>query len=295
MSVPSIVYVTAGTHGAGHLARGVALGRALAATGRPHRYTLLAPEGPHCFIGDPWWSPVVVDPSQLARPETAATSALATSLLAARPDVVVVDLFWVPLFYIPIAAPVWLLLRSVPEVWLKGPPQAQFDAHKYAHILAIEPAPGLEGFERWPAVVCPPLPGTVYSRDALCWRLGVDPRAPLRLRARAGIPDDDAVLGDAAVAQWGHPGQEVTLEGNPELFPLGPWLASLEAGDEVVAGAGYNLFWEARANRVTARVHWIPLRRRIDAQHARVAFGAAPYPTDGAQMLAQALLRACGA
>lgn len=289
---PQILYVTAGTHGAGHVARGVALGRALDATGAAHVYRIVAPPGPFGSIAGAWFTPVEIDPRALASPSSAATSALATAIVGATPDVIVIDLFWAPLYHIALPAPAWLLLRSVPPVWLEGPAQARFDAAKYAHILAIEPAPGLDRFERWPAIVCAATDGVTYRRDVLCDRLGCWPGRPLRLRVQSGVEGDAPLLLNEALARWGEPGTAVTLDLQPDLFPLGPWLATLEPDDAIVAGAGYNLFWETRRYAVSARVHWVPLPRRIDAQGDRVAFGARPYPTDGAARLAEALLGA---
>ncbi len=287
-----IAYLTAGTNGAGHIARGVALQRALQRTGEAHAFALFSPPSPFSHIAGDAFRSITLDPSELRDPERALTASAGAAVRAFAPDVVVLDLFWVPFVFVPLGAPVWLLLRSVPPVWLIGPREAGFDVRRYERVLAIEPAPGLEPYEPLsPIVACNP--EDAVPRPQLCERLGVPVDQPLHLVLRSGLPSDADSLPLAAraldpMATW----HTLDLTTPETPFPSGAWLAGLTTGDRVVAAPGYNTFWEARRMGWAGRTHWVPLRRQIDDMAWRATLDSTlVFASNGADELAAALLR----
>lgn len=224
-SRPRIAYFTAGTVGAGHLVRGVALGRALSRRGHTD-YRIFSPPSPFDRVASPWLETVAIETDALRDPGRANESAIARALRAWAPDRLVIDLFWVPLALVTLPCPAWLLLRSVPRAWLVGPREARFDAARYERVYAIEPAPGLEAFEPLdPIVVCDP--SEAAPREALCSLLGAPEHPPLRLVVRAGLPEDEALLRARAseidpLANW----RTLELTDPAAPFPAAVWLAS---------------------------------------------------------------------
>lgn len=290
MSVgPRIAYFTAGTVGAGHLVRGVALQRALARRGHAD-YRIFSPPSPFDRVASPWLETVAIETDLLRDSARADDSAVARALRAFAPDRLVIDLFWVPLALVTLPCPARLLLRSVPRAWLVGPREARFDAARYERVYAIEPAPGLEAFEPLdPIVVCDP--SEAARRDALSSLVGVPAHAPLRLVVRAGLPEDQALLQARASeidpdATW----RTLDLSHPAAPFPAAAWLAAMQAGDRLVAGAGYNLYWEARAMGFDVHTTFVPLPRKLDDQAMRAALGGERPTRNGADVLADALL-----
>lgn len=290
MPPPRVAYFTAGTAGAGHLVRGVALGRALARLGAA-TYRIFSPPSPFARVAEPWLETVAIEPSLLRSRATAARSAIAEALAAFAPDQLVIDLFWAPLVFVPLPCPAVLLLRAVPPAWLVGPTEAPFDPARYAAVLAIEPAPGLERFERLdPIVVSHPAHSRARPRAELAALAGRPESEPLRLLVRGGLPSDGAALAAAAAAL--DPRAWTTLDlSSPEApFPAAEWLAAMEPGDRLVACPGYNLYWEARVLGFDARTTWVPIARKLDAPAMRAALrGPAPL-ANGADALARRLL-----
>lgn len=283
-----VAYFTAGTHGAGHVVRGVALQRALARSGAPVEFRLFAPPSPFARLAGDAHTPVTVDAEELRVPLRAAQSSLARALREWAPDVLLIDVFWVPLVFVPMPCPAWLLLRSVPPAWLVGPKEARFDASRYQRVFAIEPAPGLERFEALPpVVVC--RREEARSRDELCALVGADPKAPLHLIARGGLPTDAEPL-RAVAPRAGAQVRELDLAAPGAPFPLAPYLAGLGSEDVLVAAPGYNTFWEAQWLGFAPRVRWVPLKRTLDDAAWRAGLGPSVMGRNGADVLAAQLL-----
>jgi len=284
-----VVFFTAGTHGAGHLVRAVALQRALARTGSTAvTLDVVAPSSSSFLrlVGSAGHG-VTVDAAVLRLPGTAGNSDVARTIAALKPDLVVIDVFWVPLVFVPLPCPAWLLLRSVPPAWLVGPKEARFDAARYERVLAIEPAPGLERFEAIEPIVVAAA-GDGLPRAVLAQRLGVDLDAPLRVIVRGGLPSDGDVL-DAA-AQRLHPGRwhHFDLHAADAPFPVAPLLAE---ADVVVAAPGYNTFWESRLLGFADRMQWVPIKRSLDDAAWRASLPTAMrFSNNGADTLARALI-----
>lgn len=255
-----LTFFTAGTHGAGHIVRAIALQRALRRSGHDDvRLTVVAPPSPFLRLVGDAARPTTIDASVLRDPGRAASSDVARAVADSAPDVVIIDVFWVPLVFVPLPCAAWLLLRSVPPAWLVGPKEARFDAVRYARVLAIEPAPGLERFEAIDPIVVVDRDERT-TREALAGRLGVDASEPLQLIARGGLDSDAAVLDEAAArrgGRWHH----LDLHRDDAPFPAAPLLA---VADAVVAAPGYNTFWESRLLGFSPRTTWVPIRRALD-------------------------------
>ncbi len=268
-----IAFFTAGTHGAGHRARGIALDRALGRAGFAGEYRMFGPApavaAPRDFPAVPTagWEDVEIDASHLGSPETARATELARRLVAFAPDVLVVDMFWAPLRHIlPIAGcEAWLLLRSMPDAWLDGPSGAKFDLMQFARIISIEPIASTAVTHAIDPVVivnreeCRP-------RGALRARLGISAEQRLVAVMHAGLPGETSELVPAAKA--GETVVTFDLRAPDAIFPIAEWIGD---ADEVRAFAGYNAYWEARWLGHAARTTFRGVRRRNDDQPWRVA------------------------
>jgi hypothetical protein len=268
-----IAFFTAGTYGAGHRTRGIALGRALRRAGFTGEYRMFGPAPAATAARDFPALPtagleeVDIDATRLGSPETARATELARRLVAFAPDVLLVDMFWAPLRHIlPIAGcEAWLLLRSMPEAWLDGPPGAKFDLMQFARIISIEPIAST-------AVTHAIDPVVVVNRDecqprgALRARLGIAAEQRLVAVVHAGLQGETSEL--VPTANAGDAVVRFDLRDPDAIFPIAEWIGD---ADEVRAFAGYNAYWEARWLGHAARTTFRAVRRRNDDQPWRVA------------------------
>lgn len=299
MGATRIAFFTAGTVGAGHLARGLAIERAFARAGSTATFALI---GPPTTLRLPYratYHAVAIDPVELAHPERAPQSELARTLRAVAPDVLLVDLFWAPLRHLlPLrGCEAWLLLRRTPPVWFEGPKGLPFEPSLFTRILGIEP--GLQA-PRLDATLAPIVsvnPDELRPRGALREQLGVLPSEPLHVIHQAGAPGDWRKLLDIRPERPVHvlaPGlaandAEVTegvhLHDGQALFPLAAWLGDADA---IACGAGYNAFWEARWLGHASRTTFVPFVRTIDDQAWRLRTCSDHTPVEnGADVLAR--------
>jgi hypothetical protein len=283
-----VCYFTAGSHGAGHLVRAVALQRALVRGGHTKiEFDVVAPASALLtrLLG-PRGHGVTIDAAELRDPQRATHSALAHTIAALRPDVVVIDVFWVPLVFVPLPCPAWLLLRSVPAAWLVGPREARFDRNRYERVFAIEPAPGLEAFEGVAPVVASSAHDRV-PRAVLAQRLGLAVSAPLNVIVQGGLGSDAEVLAAAAHDVDTGPWHRLDMGAADAPFPAAPLLAE---ADRVVAAPGYNTFWEAQLLGFAKRTTWVPIRRQLDDAAWRASLrGDEALAGNGADTIASAL------
>jgi len=273
-----VAYFTGGTVGAGHLVRGVAIGRALARRACDVEYRMFGPALPFPAATRDDYQAVALDEATLRDPDRARASELAAALAAFRPDLLVVDMFWAPLRrLLPLAGcEAWLLVRCCPRGWLAGTPGFSFDPRQYARAIAIEPfrhAALREAVD--PIVVCNP--DECRPTSALRERLGTASDRPLVVATHAGVRGElDGIATPDAV--------RFDLFADDALFPLAEWLPG---ADVVLAAAGYNSFWEARWLGYASRTRFTSLRRAIDDQAWRVhACGGHVMRTNGADVLA---------
>jgi hypothetical protein len=277
-----VAYFTAGTVGAGHLVRGVALGRALVRRGFAGTYRAFGPRLPYPSVQDAGFESVAVVEDELRDPSRAATSGVAAALAAFRPDLLVVDMFWAPLRHIlPLPdCECWLLVRACPRAWFTGPRDTSFAPAQFRRVVAIEPfrhAAVRETVD--PIVVCNP--DECRPPGALRERLGVPPERSLVVVAHAGLAGERAAI--EAEARGEH-AVRCDLFDEHALFPLAEWLPG---ADRVHCGAGYNAFWEARWLGYAPRTSFKPFPRKIDDQAWRVATCLrSPMRANGADTLA---------
>lgn len=264
-----IAYVTTGDVGGGHVSRGLAIARGLAREGAKVDYRIFARPMPFPAIaGDPRFTFVEVDPAELRDPARAPESALARALRAFAPELVLVDLFWASLRHIlPLpGAEAWLLLRCHPAGWIHNPFQKLFDATQYRRLIGIEPiARTTDRIE--PVVVANP--DELLPPAALKERLGIDPARRLHLVVQTGAQGeiDELLARGRAQAAEGDAVVPFSLWRDDALFPVAPWLAG---ADRIVAGGGYNLFWETQWLGLAGRAEIVPFQRTIDDQARRV-------------------------
>jgi len=261
-----VAYFTAGTVGAGHFVRGVAIGRALARRGFAGEYRMFGPPLPFPAAAGTAYQPVPVVEEIVRDPARAPESEPARALAAFAPDLLLVDMFWGPLRHVlPLAGcEAWLLVRTCPRVWFTGPPDTPFEPAQFRRLVAIEPFRHALLRERIdPIVVCNP--DECRPRDALRARLGVPPDRPLVVVTHAGVRGElariEETAGGEAVARF-------DLFGPDAPFPIAEWLPG---ADRIHAGAGYNAFWEARWLGYAARTRFTAFARKIDDQAWRLA------------------------
>lgn len=288
-----IAYLTAGTVGAGHLVRGLALHSALVRRGARGTFLLASPrldlpgldlpgldvpglaalderEGPIRLVSHA----ITVDSRRVARREDALASDAARALRAFEPDLVLIDLFWVPFLHLVRAAgaPAWLLLRSCPPRWLVGPPEVPFDGRAFARVLWTEPCAdgAIEGAERVEPIVYTPGDASSTVTTDLRARLRVTDPRPLALVAQGGKAGEIDALERLARERFAstHVVVRADLRAADAPFPLAPWLPQADA---IVGGGGYNLVWELCWQGLLERSVLVPFARSIDDQAARLA------------------------
>ena len=277
-----VAYFTAGTVGAGHLMRGVAIGRALRRAGVAADYRMFGPALPFPVATTLPYEPVAFTEAEVRSPIQVRLSALARTLTGFAPDVLVADLYWAPLHHLlPLpGCATWLLVRSCPPAWFGGPPDTRWDATRFARVVGIEPVTHPAVREHIdPVVVCNP--DEVRPRGALRARLDVAADARLTVVAHAGAPGEIEQL----TAQAGDGVVRCDLFDDAALFPLAEWLGDADA---IVAGGGYNTFWESRWLGWHDRTTFVPFARQIDDQRWRVtACADVPMTANGADTLAE--------
>jgi hypothetical protein len=289
-----IAYFTAGTTGAGHLVRGLALQRALARARFRGELRIFGPPLPFPATARIDYQHTRSDPAELRDPRRALASPIARALLAFAPDLLLVDLFWAPLYHILPQlrlCPAWLLLRICPPAWLRGPANTPFRTSHFERIIAIEPLPYTEISDTIDPVLLSD-PEECWSGEALRAELGLSAATRITAVAHAGKPGERGQLEEQA-QRTSHQGpphhlQSYDLSRPDAPFPVAPRLA---AADRIYLGAGYNSFWEAHRLGYAERTHFHPFPRRIDDQHYRLRHlrGARPA-TNGADTLARWLL-----
>ena len=283
-----VAFVTAGDVGGGHVARGLAIARALERAGAAIDLRVFSRRMPFPSVeADARFSFVDLDAGELADPLRARNSALARALAAYAPDLVIVDFFWAALAHVPLGgAEAWLLLRWHPTGWLGGAGR-RLDRSAYRRVIAIEPIAA--GDDRVEPIVSAN-PEELVAADAARERLGFGAGERGVLLAHTGAPGERERLG-ALASEVGAGGRIVQVglfdEGAP--FPLAPWLAG---ADVIVGGGGYNLFWETRWLGLASRAHLVPFARGVDDQHARLrACADHAMRANGADQLAASIAR----
>jgi hypothetical protein len=278
-----IAYFTAGRTGAGHVVRGLAIERALTRAGFAGEYGMFGPWLPFPAVQRDNYHAVVIKPEEVLQPMRALVTDFALTLVKFAPDLLIVDMFWAPLRHIlPLrGCECWLILRHCAPAWFIGPPQARFAAEQFDRIIAIEP---LEH-----EVVRESIAPIVISNPDEC-------RPRSALRERLGVPEGQRLVAVVHAGQAGEchrlaPPAEpdgaaiFNLFDTDALFPVAEWLPGADA---VIAGAGYNTFWEAHWLGYAGRTSFTAFRRKMDDQEWRLdnCLGM-PMHENGADVLAR--------
>lgn len=324
-----VVYATAGDVGVGDLVHGLALRAAAQRSGLPITVTVLSATGrsdggsggggaaafPALRHVDDLHH-ATFSPREIVAASTARSSALAAALRALRPDVVVVGQFWMPFQHIVggLDVPAALLLRKAPAIWVQGPAALPFSSSSWTRVIETEPVGfGVVGSTSAPPlVVCNPdelLDAATARAQLLAGR--VDDGRPLRLVFQAGnvgeaqqlatsSPSLDGVavvpMGGRADGQGLHGRRAmqtrvIDLRDDDAPFPVARLLLG---ADEVVSGAGYNAFWEARWLGTAHKTHLVALPRSIDDQAWRLSLSTTTMTANGADVLIGELWAAHG-
>ncbi|HRC86053.1 MAG TPA: hypothetical protein PK413_10625 [Thermoanaerobaculia bacterium] len=285
-----VAYFTAGTVGAGHLVRGLAIARGLARAGFAGEYRIFGPPLPFPAAETASYQAVTVKDDPLLRhPAKAEDSELAQSLKAFGPDLLLVDLFWAPLYHLlpTLGCPSWLLVRCCPPIWLVGPPETPFRSQQYQRLLAIEPFPYEAVDASLPPIVIAN-PEECRPPEALRERVGAGPDEALWVVLHAGEPGEISDLHLEAVTQGEAKLVRCDLFQREALFPAAEWLGG---ADRIFSGAGYNAYWEAKWLGHFERTHFTAFARQIDNQKLRLAtFGSYRPLANGADALAELIL-----
>ncbi len=204
-----IAYFTAGTVGAGHTLRGLAIRRGLLRQGFGGEIRAFGPEVPFPAARQALDREVVTIEGDRTYQNRllAPVSPLAQGLRAYAPDLLLVDLFWAPLYWIlpTLSCPAWLLLRLAPPIWLEGPPGVPFRPEPFERIIAIEPLCRAHGVR--------PVPAFDRRPGAPPARLPVDPE---RERGRPAGALDLGGLGRASSDQQRGSDQQPMPNGHSE-------------------------------------------------------------------------------
>lgn len=284
-----VAYFTAGTQGAGHLVRGLAIQRGLNRGGRAGGvargaldYRMFGPALPFSLAAQPGYVAVPIDQAELRDRTRAPLSVLARALHDYAPELLLVDCYWAPLRHLlPLrGCEAWLLARWLPPRWFGGPPEARWAPGQFQRVLALEPFPIPGETDRLPPIViCNP--DEARPPGSLRARLGLSPERKLRVVTHAGVPGEAAQLARASGADT----FVFDLHQADALFPLAEWLGD---ADEISSAAGYNSFWEARWMGTASRTRFTVLERQQPEQAWRLAACANTTMTEnGADVLAR--------
>lgn len=281
-----IAYFTAGTVGAGHLVRGLAIGRGLMRRGFDGDYRMFGPPLAYGIAPPANHTAVAIEAKDARDPQRARTSDLARTLAEFRPDLLLVDMFWASLrhFLPSLGCEAWLLVRKCPGAWFVGPSDTPYAPEQYRRTIAIEPVRHLAITERIdPIVVCNP--DECRPPTALRERLGMPPGETLTVVTHAGVAGEI----DGIAPAVGEKAVRCDLHDTEPLFPLAEWLGG---ADRIFSAAGYNSYWEARWLGYADRTHFAAQPRRIDDQAWRIAAcGAHAMRANGADVLAADVVR----
>lgn len=274
-----LAYFTGGSAGAGHLVRGVAIGRGLARAGYRGEIRMFVPTEPMAGIRAAlgMFSTIVcpVDHEEVLNPDRAPQSELASALADYSPDLLIVDLFWAPLLHIlpHIQCEAWLIVRSCPPQWLRGTQTTRFEQSQYSRVIGIEPIQHDE-IREWiePIVICNP--DEAKSRTEVCAHWGIDEGQRIVAITHAGLRGEFNTLVDDctsnAIADDDVFVIESDLHKEDAVFPIAAWLPAV---DRVHCAAGYNSYWESRWMNYVHKTRVRVIDRKIDDPLDRIMTG----------------------
>lgn len=285
-----VAFYTATMGGAGHVARALTLRRGLLRQGFTGQWRGFGPPIPYASAQLDDYTVAEISRDERRSPQTARRSALALALQAYDPDLILVDMFWLPLLHIlpTLRARAWLLLHSVPPMWLHGPPLARFDPRQYERVFAMEPLQFYQLPDTLePFVICNP--DECHPTWALKDFLGIPRDEHLTLIVQTGFTGEAEAIAREHAPGGGHIVTMSMHEGLKALFPIAPWLPG---ADRIIGGGGYHFFWETIWLGLQPRTLYHPFFRTIDHQHWRVqTLQHHPMRANGADTLGQLVQR----
>lgn len=264
--------------------RGLAIERALARAGFSGTYSMLGPQQPFGAGRSATWNAIALSEAELRSETAAKESRIARAFEELRPDVLIVDMFWAPLRYIlPLrGCEAWLLLRSFPPVWLRGPEGVSFAPDQYERVIAIEPVTARAITHTIDPVVIAN-PDECRPRGSLRKKLGVEDGETLSVVVHAGMPGEIA-----QIARIDADAKTLDLHADDAIFPVCEWLGDC---DRIACGAGYNTFWEAHWLGYAPRTTFFPFARSIDDQRWRTTLCGTHPERNGADVIASWIVR----
>jgi hypothetical protein len=283
-----VAYLSAGTIGAGHAVRGIALQRAVTRSSLPIDIRLFVPDTGLRGLPENHATMIqVVGDDSLLDSDLALKSPLAKALREFSPDLILVDLFWLPFqsLLAQLKIPAWLLLRSCPDWWFSGPSGHQLDRTVYSRLIVIEPDILTHEKDRIEPIV-------VVNRDesvppgALARHFSLDAQAPLHVVVHAGRADELDIF-----ARHRRIDQSLIFDLHREkaLFPAAAWLSQATS---ILCAAGYNSYYEAKWLGYFEQTHFLAMPRSIDDQSGRIRSQVHfQMRANGADQLVAALIR----
>ena len=293
-----LAYFTGGTAGAGHLVRGLAIGQALNRAGYRGDMRMFIPTKPLAGLREALapFSPTVcpIDPEEVLDPLRGPRSEISAALIDYAPDLLIADMFWAPLLHIlPLLnTESWLLVRSCPDIWLRGTQTTPFDSTQFTRIIGIEPLTNKEISEHIePIVICNP--DDAKTRAELCARWDIEGGTRVVAITHAGLrgeidvlrSDYDETIGDEEDDSFII---ESDLHDQNAVFPLAAWLPAV---DQIHCAAGYNSYWESRWMNYAHKTRMRVIARKIDDPLSRVESGRSyRMRENGADVLARSIV-----
>ncbi|MFN3197121.1 MAG: hypothetical protein ACE366_01715 [Bradymonadia bacterium] len=286
-----IAYFTATMGGAGHLARGVALGNGLRRQGFTGDYRMFGPPMPYATGLRDDYTALTLTRESARSPAAIAASPLAEALQAFDPDLLLVDHFWVSIHHLlpQLRCEAWLLLHTVPRPWLAGPPMLRFDRRRFAQVIAIEPMEHHTLDDMVPPVVIVN-PDECHPPSKLRDLFSVPADRTLTLLAHTGLGEGREVAD--LEAEFGVGPHEMlvslSMHRGEAIFPLAPYLPG---ADRLIGGGGYNFFWETQWLGLGDRTLYRPFHRTLDNQKWRVEhLQGMQMSENGADVLARQMM-----
>jgi hypothetical protein len=235
-----------------------------------------------------------IDIAEVLDPAVAPGTRLSLALQSFSPDLLIVDLFWAPLPHIRplLQCEAWLVVRSCPDIWLRGTRKMQFDPRQYSRLIGIEPVCNDQIREFIdPIVICNP--DEARQRADVCRHWNIDDSKHIVAISHAGLRGEIATLRSGQTENTGSsdPSRSVIhadLHDKDAVFPLAPWLPGV---DEVHCYAGYNGYWESRWMGYDKKTRFHVVNRRIDDPGLRLERGCDyAMKANGADMLARMIV-----
>lgn len=293
-----LAYFTGGTAGAGHLVRGLAIGHALSRAGYRGDMRMFIPTEPLAGLREALapYAPTVcpIDSEEVLDPSRAPGSELSVALAEYAPDLLIADLFWAPLIHIlPLLnTESWLLVRSCPDIWLRGTQKTPFDSSQYTRIIGIEPITHeviSEHIE--PIVICNP--DEAKTREELFANWKIEEKKRVVVITHAGLRGEiDVLRSDYDDTVEGQPDEPFIinsdLHDHDAVFPLATWLPAV---DQIHCAAGYNSYWESRWMNYAHKTRMRVIARKIDDPLSRVERGRSyRMRENGADVLSRSIV-----